>query len=220
MSDIFRFWAQVGPTDLVHPADKSVLSRVDHGFDLKCLPGCFWGPLRTAPVVLLYLSPGWSHRNRKEARSRICQAREMRVRRGREPIDSDGPGSKWLSSRTDCFDLEWSDISSKVAVLNIGAYHSKAFVDAPLLAALPSSRMSLAWAQDVLFPQAMSGERIVICLRAARFWGLRSGERIGQSLFAPHVNRGGHMLHGKMRKQIVAAVRRAASTRRPNRATI
>lgn len=47
MSDIFRFWAQVGPTDHVHPADKAVLSRVNHGFDLKCLPGCFWGAIET-----------------------------------------------------------------------------------------------------------------------------------------------------------------------------
>jgi hypothetical protein len=197
----------------VHPADNAVLSRVNHGFDLKCLPGCFWGPLRTAPVVLLYLSPGWSERNLKEAKSKLCQEREMGVRRGGELMDADGSGVRWLSERTKCFDLDWHQIRSKMAVLNIGGYHSKTFADAPLLAALPSSRASVGWAQDVLFPQAIAGERVVVCLRAARFWGLNTGEKVGKSLFAPHVTRGGHMKHGKMRDQIIRAVRAAVGRR-------
>ena len=56
-TDIFKFWdipVKAGP----HPADREVLKRVEHNFDLKCLPGCFAGPLKTAHVVLLYLSPG------------------------------------------------------------------------------------------------------------------------------------------------------------------
>jgi hypothetical protein len=92
-------------------------------------------------------------------------------------------------------------------LLNIGAYHSKTFADAPLLAALPSSRASISWAQDVLFPEAEAGKRVVICLRSARFWGLKAGRQYGISLFAPHVTRGGHMKHGKMRKRIIESVR-------------
>jgi hypothetical protein len=149
--------------------------------------------------------------NRKDAKSKLWQEREMRVRRGREPMNSDGPGHRWLSIRTRCFDLDWHQIRSKMAVLNIGAYHSKTFADAPLLAALPSSRTSVGWAQDVPFPQAIAGERVVVCLRVARFWGLKTGEKVGKSLFAPHVTtRGGHMKHGKMRDQIVMAVRASA----------
>jgi hypothetical protein len=207
MTDVFRFWKAVGPMDRMHPADRDVLSRVKHGFDLKCLPGCFGGPLRTAPIVLLYLSPGFSKQDRIEAKSKKVQNYYMRRRAGREAFRSDGPGFKWLTSRTKCFGLDWKLIRSKVAVLNIGAYHSKTFADAPLLAALPSSRVSIAWAQDVLFPQAIAGERIVICLRSARFWGLKVGEKYGQSLYAPHVTRGGHMEHNKMRNQIIEAVK-------------
>lgn len=162
-------------------------------------------------MVLLYLSPGWSEHDPKEAESKLCQEREMRVRRGREPMRTEGPGVKWLSERTRCFKLDWKQISSKMAVLNIGAYHSKTFADAPLLAALPSSRVSIGWAQDVLFPQAIAGQRVVVCLRAARFWGLKTGERVGKSLFAPHVTRGGHMQHDKMRDQIIKAARAAVS---------
>jgi hypothetical protein len=84
-------------------------------------------------------------------------------------------------------------LCTKVAVLNIGAYHSKTFTDHGLLAALPSSRMTLDWAQSVLFPQAEEGKRAVICLRAAEFWGLERGRRYGEGLFVPNVNRSGYM---------------------------
>ncbi|MEJ0044549.1 MAG: hypothetical protein WDM81_21040 [Rhizomicrobium sp.] len=58
-TDIFDFWAQIGADEHVHPADEEVFRRVpNHGFELGALPGCFMGPLRTAPIVLLFLSPG------------------------------------------------------------------------------------------------------------------------------------------------------------------
>jgi hypothetical protein len=207
--DIFRFWVTVERRDRIHPADREVFARVKgHTFDLKCLPGCFGGPLRTAPIVLLYLSPGWSPLDRKDAVSKSGQNYHMRRRRGYEPFRQEGPGFKWVRSRTKCFGLRWEQIASKIALLNIGSYHSKSFTDIPLLAALPSSRMSIAWAQEVLFPEAIAGKRVVICLRAARFWGLEPGKQYGKSLFAPKVTRAGHMKHGTMRNRITRAVRR------------
>lgn len=98
-------------------------------------------------------------------------------------------------------------MQTKVAILNIGAYHSKTFADVPLLAALPSSRVSLDWAQRVLFPQAIAGNRIVICLRAARFWGLKEGKSYGEALFAPPVTRSGYMKHGRMRRIVIREVK-------------
>jgi hypothetical protein len=207
MTDIFRFWACVGPTDRVHPSDRDVLSRVNHDFDLRCLPGCFGGRLRTARVVLLYLSPGWSKQDPKEAKSKLARDYAVRRRRGREPFREEGPGVKWLKSRTKCFGIDWKHLRSKMALLNIGAYHSKSFRHPALLAALPSSRISIAWAQEVLFPQAIAGNKVVICLRAAPYWGLKVGEKYGQYLFTPHVTRGGHMKYGKMWEQIVEAVK-------------
>ena len=72
-----------------------------------------------------------------------------------------------------------------------------------MLAALPSSRVSIDWAQRVLFPEAMSGRRVVICLRAARYWGLQDGKRYGRALFAPLVARNGHMIHKPLRSVVV-----------------
>jgi hypothetical protein len=75
------------------------------------------------------------------------------------------------------------------------------------LLALPSSRVSLAWAQEVLFPAAEAGDRIVICMRSAAYWGLEAGRNYSGTLFAPLVNRGGHLLKNPQNKRLIALVR-------------
>lgn len=211
-TDIFRFWARIKPNAFMHPDDAPILNRVGSGFDLKGLPSPFRGKLRTAPIVLLYLAPGaLPARMKREARTKAGRDLYVRMRQGHEylPGPEEDPSSwKWWSSRVKRFG-DWQDLQKKIAILNIGAYHAKAFVDLPLLAALPSCRVSLEWAQSVLFPQAMRGERIVICMRAARFWGLEEGHQYGKSLFAPKVTRSGHMRRGIQRDRIIQAINRA-----------
>jgi hypothetical protein len=129
--------------------------------------------------------------------------------RGEQPLwDADQHPSawRWWTSRTKIFGLE-KDIRFKFAFLNICPYHSKNFVDVSILASLPSCRTTIAWAQEILFREAERGERVVICMRSARYWGLREGT-MRTSLFAPRVTRGGHMLTGE-RAAIVEAVRGA-----------
>jgi hypothetical protein len=212
-NDLFKFWSVVGSADKVHPDDRCVLERVNHGFNLNCLPANFMGRLRDAPVVLLYLSSGFTDDDLAEAQSERGQNRYMRTRQGYEPLPgpNDHKGAwRWWESRTRRFG-DWSKLQSKVAVLNIGSYHSKEFVDEPLLAALPSSRASLDWAQRVLFPQAIAGDRIVVCLRSARFWGLENNRKYGAALYAPPVTRSGHMRDSEMRAEIVELVRNRLS---------
>ena len=63
MADIFEFWSRIERGERIHPDDKKVFDRMapeEHGFNLNCLPACFGGRLRSAPIVLLYLSPGFS----------------------------------------------------------------------------------------------------------------------------------------------------------------
>ena len=208
VADIFEFWRNVASDARMHPADQDVFARIkNHGFDLKALPGCFMGPLRTAPVVLLFLSPGKSKGDRP---SPTLADWHKRTRLGNEPLISEAvhaSAHNWWVQRTKCFGLPAETLATNVAILNIGAYHSKEFTDHGMLAALPSSRMSLEWAQNVLFPQAEAGDRVVICLRAAKYWGLESGKRYQGFLFAPKVTRGGH-IHQTERKHIVAAVQR------------
>jgi hypothetical protein len=199
--DIFEFWGQIASDQRVHPADIEVMRRVKHSFNLESLPICFFGPLRSAEIVLLFLSPGDNEESYWDQDQRDCGFQ----RTGRAPLpgpEQHRPRWKWWTSRTKQFG-EWVELRNRIAVLNIGAYHSRSFTDEPLLAALPSSRLSLDWAQTVLFPQAERGERLVVCLRSAPFWGLEVGRKYGQALFAPEVTRGGHMLHGEMREEIV-----------------
>jgi hypothetical protein len=215
-TDIFEFWSEVSFGEKIHPRDRKVLSRIQRRFDpqtsidLRCLPACFMGPLRTAPIVLLYLSPGWHESDVRDAKTRKTRDYYYKRWKGDQPLP--GPTDQyrawlWWSKRTVAFG-DWEQLRSKVAILNIGAYHSKGFSDWPLLAALPSSRVSLEWAQTVLFPEAEAGERIVICLRAARFWGLADKKKYGKALFAPAVTRGGFMVRkGAMRREIIEAVR-------------
>lgn len=209
--DIFEFWSAVPPGANIHPADEAVFARVhDHGFDLKLLPGCFMGPLRSAPIVLLFLSPG---RGDDDQQKPDLLDWHTRTRNGLEPLVSasvHAGAHRWWTERTALFGKP-HELVNKVAILNIGAYHSKNFKDHGLLAALPSSRVSLSWAQTTLFPAAERGERVVVCLRAARYWGLEAGRNdYAGTLFAPNVTRGGHM-HKSERTPILSAVQRALS---------
>lgn len=218
VTDIFDFWSQIGPTQCIHPSDENVFHRLGldgHGFNHKTLPACFMGPLRTASVVLLFMSPGLSPQDEDLAKNKETQEYYVRRRQGNEPLpDVRTPGAKWWTERTKCFEtdeINTARIALNLAVLNIGAYHSKEMKDPELLAALPSSRVCLDWAQSVLFPAAEIGERVVVCLRAAKFWGLRSGTKYSGTLFAPPVTRGGHMIQGPTRDKVIEAVRAALS---------
>jgi hypothetical protein len=213
--DIFEFWKEAAPNDTTHPRDRYVLDRVRHSFDLRCLPGPFSGPLRTAPVVLLYLTPGWSPEDIDEAATPEGQARYAERRTGHQPLEGPEdhlPGWKWWSSRTKVFG-PWHQLRDKIAILEISGYHSRTFTNEHVLTALPSSRIALDWAQEVLFPQAERGDRVVICMRSPQYWGLGKRSRYGQSLFVPAVTRGGHMLrtgeHGSVRDEIFSTVREA-----------
>jgi hypothetical protein len=205
MRDIFAFWKEVGPGEHVHPADKKVLGAGKHRLDLHCLPGPFYGSLRTASIVLLYLAPGRTRQDVADAKSE--SGRELIYRRlqGNQPLSGRNPNS-WWALRTRCFELPPEKLVSQLAVLEICPYHSKSFHDWPLLAALPSSRAAITWAQEVLFPEARASKRIVICMRAARYWGLVPGQRTEGLLFAPQTTRHGHMMKTPMRKKIIKEV--------------
>ena len=209
MTDIFEFWKNVGPAEKVHPDDKQILGNLNlsHGLKLDCLPVPFYGPLKTAPIVLLYLNPGFQSQDEEAAQTKEGQEFWFNQRQGNAPLRSQinkKPKSWWVA-RTKSFNRDAELLRDKMAVLEICPYHSKSFKDMPLLAALPSCRTAIAWAQSILFPEAQRGERLVICLRSPRYWGLSKGKRYGKLLFAPEMTaQGGFMLNGPMRNIIVA----------------
>lgn len=213
--DIFEFWHEVGAAERIHPADRTVFDRLPkgtHGFQLDCLPGPFKGPLRTAPIVLLFLSPGFKPIDRIHAAKPEGQAYYARSRTGNAllPLKEDHPASyEWSARVLRQFGVRYEEVRKKVAFLNIGAYKSKHFDSWPMLVALPSCRMAIGWAQKVLFPEAEAGRRVVVCLRSARYWGLQASHLYAGNLFAPEHTRTGTMVLGPERERIVEAVQRA-----------
>lgn len=229
--DIFDFWAGIPDDARVHPADAEVFERQpgwpkgeerpgerpNHNFNLDCLPIGFFGPLRTAKVVLLFLSPGYDDFDTAHAQSVAGRTyyREQRGGLRRLPSQSDHEGAhRWWMRVVRQFSPDPVALADQIAILNIGAYHSRKFHDWHMLTALQSSRVALDHAQQVLFPQAEAGERIVVCLRSARLWGLSRGEdgkgrQFGKALFVPSCTPGGMMHHGEVRLATIAAVRDA-----------
>ncbi|HEX5185001.1 MAG TPA: hypothetical protein VFW19_17825 [Allosphingosinicella sp.] len=208
--DIFEFWSRCAPAAHVHPDDETVLSRVEHGFDLRCLPGPFTGPLKSAPVVLLFIAPGFEPFDVAHAQSDAGQSWYAEQRKGTAPLPSPAEHPthyRWWTRIVRQFGVGEAAARTGMAVLDMAPYHSSRFRDGALLSALPSCRKSVEWAQEVLFPEAIAGRRAVICLRAAAPWGLRTGAVHGEALFCPAFNRGGVMLHGDLRNRIAAEVR-------------
>jgi hypothetical protein len=205
MIDIFEFWSQIKSGEHIHPADRNVFDRISpikHGFQLGCLPECYAGRLRTAPVILLYVSPGFEENDLVRANTE--EGRQSHILRltGHKPMS----GHRWFRERTSCFG-DWDTIRNNVAVLNIGAYHSKTVLSYAYLLALPSSRACLDWAQHVLFPEAEASKRIVICMRSAAYWGLELGRQYRGTLFAPAVTRSGHLKKASERDRIIELVK-------------
>lgn len=208
--DIFEFWSQIGRGEHIHPADKKAFERMpaeQHNFRLDCLPACFGGRLRDAPVVLLYLSPGFSESDLADAQSEEGRDYYLRRYSGYEPPrDLGNAKSTWMTSRTKSFG-DWEQVRDKIAVLNIGAYHSADVKSKSALMALPSSRVCLDWAQDILFADAEAGRRIVICMRSAALWGLVAGRKYAGSLFVPVVNRAGHLIKSDENARLIRTVK-------------
>ncbi len=208
---IFQFWSEIPDDAFEHPADRQVLQRIKHNFAPDCLPQAYRGRLRTAPVVLLFLSPGLDPADPAHCADEKGRRYYASQRTGEcdLPEEKEHPSAyKWLSRIIGQFGISYEQARSTVATLNIGAYKSKSFDDWPMLAALPSSRVCLDWAQSVLFPQAEAGERVVVCLRSPKYWGLGNDESVG-SLFCPPCTRGAFMLHGEIRDRVKNAVQEA-----------
>jgi hypothetical protein len=216
--DLVQFWSKAIPSLQVHPEDAATLNANRHALALDALVGPWMGPIRTAPVVLLTLNGGLAGTGEEARAARMPAARESAV----NTLSGDAPlpdwvgnpaGRVWTQSRLAQFGLSYAAAATKVAFVNLIPYRSKdgAF-DKHMINRLESCRMVWAWARDTLFPAAEAGERIVVCLRSARDWGLEPASQRGKSLFSPKFTRSGYMHHGAVREIVGTVVRRAVYT--------
>jgi hypothetical protein len=145
--------------------------------------------------------------------SQDTETREETIRtlHGSAPLFSfktDPGGREWTTARLGQFGITYGSAASKVAFVNLMPYKSRnGSQDTHMIQRLKSSCLVRQWANDTLFPEARRGERIVVCMRSAMQWGLQTGTKEGESLYAPAVTRGGFMHHGPMREEIAKAVR-------------
>jgi hypothetical protein len=213
--DLFDFWSGLASDAHWHPDDGPVLQHFPDCFKLECLPGRCLGPLKTARVVLLFLNHGFSDpfdlNHAKEERGQFYY-RQQRSGVANLPTKDDyEPAWKWWTTIVKQLEIgEPSQLIDKIAFLNIAPYKSQDFKAWHMLAALPSSRVSLQWAQSVLFPQARARNRVVICLRSAKYWGLGKSEG---HLFVPKTTMSGFMHKDEVRTEIVRAMQSTLSAK-------
>jgi hypothetical protein len=77
--------------------------------------------------------------------------------------------------------------------------------------ALPSSRVTLNWAQNYLFLEAETGNRLVICMRSAAYWGLKPGKDYPGTLFAPDTTISGYLQKNQKNEELIHLVRQVVA---------
>jgi len=116
---IFDFWNEAGAANKIHPRDAAVLSRVKHGFDTECFPMPFMGPLKSAPVVLLFLNAGFCAKDAEDGKTEDGRSRYVKLLEGLQPLpapEEHEPAWRWWSRRTRDFG-KWRQLRDKVAIL-------------------------------------------------------------------------------------------------------
>jgi hypothetical protein len=184
--------------------DTLMANRQFRGFDdrfhLSLLPTPYLGDLRHAEIVIMQLNPGleytdyWAEskmphfRNRLEHNLRqsfggvefpflfldpqFCWHTgflwwEEKLRQVTSAIAE----SKFNGSYFDAL----RDLSTKLACVELIAYHSSSFRAHILINQLPSAKQALRFVRHSLVPDAETGKRTLIITRQVRTWGLPSG---------------------------------------------
>jgi hypothetical protein len=69
------------------------------------------------------------------------------------------------------------DVSKRLAAVELVPYHSPSFIAHRLITNLPSVKVAVQFAQEVLLKAAKQGDKTVIVTRGAKLWGFREGTR-------------------------------------------
>ena len=211
---IFKFWKDLPGDAKVHPEDQFVLGQITHNYDLRCLPGPYRGPLKSAAVVLLFANPGLTEQDKRHAAEPRAQEYYVRMRTGIHRLPSREEHETayvWAKQIAHQFELDYEKVRHKLAMLNLSAYKSEK-LDRKLLIAIPSCRVTLDWAQKTLFPSAVAEKTVVVCMRGHSSWGLKPDADPLGKLFAPSCTRNGKIRQSSpIREQAIEAVREALS---------
>ena len=192
---LMRFWDRDIQRDrrgwLVHPDDAPHLQvplppLLEAG--LRLPPAPVTGTLVNGFIHLLALNPGHTPEDDERAATEEGQRWWRDMRSGRVPYEP--AGNRWFVRKLAWLG-PWHEVAPYAVKLNRFAYSSS---EAPgpvrkVLRQLPSSRLMLEWASDVLFPAARRGECVVFVTRSHDEWGLVRDRDEGAGLFCSFLPR-------------------------------
>jgi len=183
---IFDFWKKLPDKSCVHPEDLEVVEKCNGVFELHVPPGHINGQLKTAPVIALFLNPGFEDEKCRELLFKQIEG------------ESDFPlwfnrWRQWFIPRVKIGDMTEAEIAKNVSIFNVCSYASKdaKLLTPAILKKLPSTQVAIKYLHEVLIPQAQRGERFIVVCRAAWAWKIDKALECDNIKFVNNP-RGGH----------------------------
>ncbi len=191
---IFKFWEKLPHKECIHPDDKRVIEKHKDIFELHVPPGHVNGNLKTAPVIALFLNPGFEDQDKQGFEDEDCRALLFEQIKG----ESDFPlwfnrWRKWFLPRVRLDGMSDEEIAKNVSIFNVCSYASKnaKLLKPSILNSLPSTQAAIDYLHEELIPQAQRGERFIVVCRAAWAWKLDKSIECDTIKFVKNP-RGGH----------------------------
>ncbi|EPL8092840.1 hypothetical protein PN925_000491 [Morganella morganii] len=178
---LFTFWQPEMLTEnCQHRDDVTVLQELrelyNNDFDFSFPPGPYFGPLKTAKVVLCYANPGADAPSKNTVSKSYNRELLLQQLQGDQPYPQLPGWKQWFSPRAkNLFGDSIGAAANNIAVLNLVPYASKNMDNVSKMATcLPSAWVAQQYLRETLIPKAQRSEILLMMCRSAHLWGLRS----------------------------------------------
>ncbi|WP_345009405.1 hypothetical protein [Pseudaeromonas paramecii] len=180
--NIFDFWQRFDHRDEnTHPDDEAVLAELQAAystdFDMTFPPGPYFGPLKTAKIVLCYANPSADQPSVKAVSKQNHHDTLLRQLSGEEdyPYQIGGWDTWFRRVANSLFAGDDKLASRTVAIANLIPYASKNMDNVEAIAnCLPSVWAMQDHLRHNLIPRAKRGEILLVMCRSSHLWGLRT----------------------------------------------
>ena len=166
--------------DLVVLEELKETFDIDSEFEFGLPPGPFFGPLRTAKIVLCYANPSRDAKTAEVIQSASLKRQLFAQLDGLHPYPYEIPGwDKWFKPvANSLFDGNLELASNNICVFNLIPYASTNMDKVQGFAAsLPSVWAAQEYLRRTLIPKAVRGEVLLVMCRSAQLWGLQTPHR-------------------------------------------
>jgi hypothetical protein len=175
----------------------------DKRFHLGLYPVPFSGNIASADVFILMLNPGFiyldyfAQESSRNFRKHSLDKLRFTMPKGPFPLHSMNPEFAWMSGseywrgkfdsivrlmmerRAKTYTDALSILAKRIAILQLYPYHSTSFhLPRSVASQLKSPKLMIDFVQQVLLPEARSGQLLLIVARKARRWGLKQSKNI------------------------------------------